>query len=141
MEKRKEDEVPISDPQVKIGSSFSYFQNTFIPRYNDLVDIVDKKASTCLEVIRFLEPLIENEKTYAQGLEKILSHKMCGNLSFEESGIYDAWGAFQKWVVASQSYSNRSYIEFKTAKDEFYKSYVMFDNERKKVKIIIINYT
>ena len=133
MERKTGSELDISGPQLKAQSVLDYFQNTFIPRYNDLVDIVDKKASTCLEIIRFLEPLVENEKAYAQGLEKILSHKMCGNLPFEESGVFDAWAAFQGWITAVQMYSNRSYNEFKTAKDEFSKSYMMFDSERKKV--------
>lgn len=131
--------MDISGPRVHAQSVLDYFQNTFIPRYNDLVDIVDKKASTCLEMIRFLEPLVENEKTYSQSLEKILAHRMSGSLSFEESGVYEAWGAFKSWMIALQQYSSRSYTELKTAKEEFAKFYSSFDTERKKVNYIYIS--
>lgn len=109
------------------------FQHAFMTRYNELAEVLDKKASTCQEIIRFLEPFVENERTYAQNIDKIVQQRMPVQLVGEEPGLFNVWGIFKQWGSTLKSNAAESYKEFKAAKEELEKCYATFDQERKKV--------
>lgn len=109
------------------------FQNAFMPQYNELAEVLDKKALSCQEIIRFLEPFVENERTYAQNVDKIIQQRMPVYLPDEEPGLFNVWSIFKQWGSTLKANAAETHKEFRAAKDELDKCYAAFDQERKKV--------
>lgn len=114
------------------------FQNAFMTKYNELSEVLDKKAGICQEIIRFLEPFVENERAYAQNIDKVVQQRMPVQLIGEESGLFNVWSIFKQWGSTLKSNASESFKEFRSAKEELEKCYATFDQERKKV---IISYS
>lgn len=109
------------------------FQQAFMTKYNELAEVLDKKASLCQEIIRFLEPFVENERTYAQNIDKIVQQRMPIQLIGEEPGLFNVWSIFRQWGSTLKSNAVESHKEIRSAKEELEKCYITFDQERKKV--------
>lgn len=110
------------------------FQHAFMSRYIDLAEVLDKKALLCQDILRFLEPFVENERIYAQNIDKIIQQRMPVQLIGEEPGLFNVWSIFKQWGSTLKSNASESHKEFRAAKEELERCYASFDQERKKVK-------